>query len=74
MIQAVDIPPSLTGGRPAFYMNRVMRTFFRRQIRKLDNVHLTFETVGGKKITSFDEVPIKRNDVILNTEERVVTQ
>ena len=69
MTQALELVPSLSTGRPAFYMNRRVRSFLRRQIvNKVSNSTLTMETVSGKRVMFFDEVPVRRVDAITNTE------
>lgn len=67
MVQAVEIPPDL-GGKPVWYCNKTIRSFLRRQITNRDNVNLTFDSVAGKKVLAFDEIPVRRVDAILNTE------
>lgn len=72
MTQALEIVPSLNMGRPAFYMNRTVRSFLRRQImNKVASSTLTMDTVAGKRVLAFDEVPVRRCDAILNTESLV---
>lgn len=71
MVQAVETVPSLQRGRAVFYCNKTIRSFLRRQITNRANVNLTFENVAGKKVLSFDEVPVRRVDAILNTEATV---
>ena len=68
MTQALEIPPDLSSGRAAFYCNKTIRSFLRRQIRNANNVHINMDEVAGKKVVSFDEVPVRRCDQILNTE------
>jgi hypothetical protein len=69
MSQALEIIESLQGVRPVFYANRKVRSFLRRQIaNKVVNSTLTMDTVAGKRVMAFDEVPVKRCDAILNTE------
>lgn len=69
MTQALEIVPSLSMGRPAFYCNRTIRSFLRRQImNKVAGSTLTMDEVAGKKVVSFDGVPVRRCDAILNTE------
>lgn len=72
MIQAEELIPNLSKGRAVWYCNRTIRSFLRRQITNRDNVHLTYDNVGGKRILMFGEIPVKRLDSILNTEARVV--
>lgn len=55
----------------AFYCNRTVRSFLRRQITNRNNVNLTFDTVAGKRVLFFDEAPVRRVDAILNTESTV---
>lgn len=72
MSQAVELIPSLGMGRPAFYMNRKARSFLRRQIaNKVAASTLTMEEVGGKKVITFDGIPVRRCDSLLNTETAV---
>jgi hypothetical protein len=37
-------------------------------VNKVANSTLTMETVAGKKVMTFDGVPVRRCDAILNTE------
>ena len=71
MVQALELPPSLSAGRASFYCNRTVRSFLRRQIINRDNVYLGFDTVSGKKVLTFGEIPVRRCDQILNTESAV---
>jgi hypothetical protein len=69
MTQAVELVPSLSMGRPAFYANRTVRSFLRRQIaNKFAASTLTIEQVAGKHVTMFDGIPLRRCDAITNTE------
>ena len=68
MVQALELPPSLQAGRPAFYMNRTVRSFLRRQMKNAKNVNLTLDNVAGKRVLFFDEVPVRRCDAILLNE------
>ena len=72
MTQALDVPPSLTLGRPAFDMNRRARSFLRRQM--LDEVAastLTRDQIGGTLVLAFAGIPVRRCDALLNTETGV---
>lgn len=72
MTQALELVPNLNMGRPAFYMNRTVRSILRRQIKnEVNNSTLTMETVAGKRVMSFDEVPVRRCDSIVNNESLV---
>lgn len=69
MAQALEMFPSLTNVRPAFYCNRTVKSFLRRQIaNKVVNSTLSMDTVAGKHVLSFDSVPVRRVDQILSTE------
>ena len=73
LTQAVELIPNIGMGRPVFYMNRKLRSFLRRQItNKVAASTLTMEDVGGKKVVSFDGVPVRRTDALLGTEARVI--
>lgn len=71
MIQALEIIPNMSMGRPVFYCSRTVRSFLRRQILNKNNVNLTFENVAGKQVLSFDGVPVRKTDAILETEAAV---
>jgi len=69
MTEALDLIPSLSACRPAFYMNRRARSFLRRQtISATINSTLTQENIGGKLVTMFAGVPVRRCDAITNAE------
>ncbi len=72
MAQATEMVPSLKAGRPAFYMNRRARSFLRRQISAATkNSTLTADNVGGKMVMKFDEIPVRRCDMLTNTESGI---
>jgi hypothetical protein len=72
MVQALEIVPSLSMGRPAFYMNRSVRSWLRRQMtNKTKNSTLSFENMAGKRVLSFDGVPCRRSDQLLLTESGI---
>jgi len=69
MAQALELPPSLTVGRPVFYVNRRVRSFLRRQIaNKVAASTLSMEQVAGKHVVMFDGIPVRRVDQLLMTE------
>lgn len=59
-------------GRCAWIMNRTARTALRLQ--KLDRGvnMIDFDTVEGRKVMHFDEIPIAATDALINSEARVV--
>lgn len=71
MTQAEEIPPSLGMGKPVFYCNKTVRSFLRRQINNKTVYQLSAERVGGKIVTMFDDIPVRRCDQILNTEATI---
>ena len=71
MIEAVEKVPNLNMGKGAWYMNRPMRTALRKVIKDVGNVHLSLDQVAGKRVLFFDELPVRRVDAIINTEDRV---
>lgn len=72
MTQALERVHDLNSGTPVFYVNRTVRSFLRRQIvNKVLQSTLAMDTVAGKRVMMFGEVPVKRVDAILNTEATV---
>lgn len=72
MITAMNLVPSLTVGRAAWYCNKEVKTALDIKAYNKSNVNLTIEKLeGGSLITRFMGVPIRRSDAILNTEDAV---
>lgn len=71
MVQAAERVDNLGAGRPVFYMNRTIREKLRLGILERISNNLTWETVSGKRVMTFDDIPVKRVDQILKTESRV---
>lgn len=74
MAQMIEMLPSGAlsgGGKPVFYMPRVIRSFLRRQINNKSNVNLNQQEVGGKTVMTFDDIPCRRSDALLSTEVQV---
>ena len=66
---ALDIPPSLAMGRAAFYGNKTVKSFLRRQlVNKVASSTLSMDEVYGKQVLTVGGVPFRRCDQILNTE------
>jgi hypothetical protein len=77
MARALDRIPSLGKGRASFYMNRTIHSILRLQALQKSNYALTIEQGLNQfgmsnSWTSFDGVPLRRVDQLLNTEARVV--
>ena len=58
-------------GRKVFYMHSRVRTALRLQILATTNMNLTFETVEGKKVMFFDNIPIHESEKLLLTEATI---
>lgn len=71
MAQALELLPNASKGRPAFYMNRGVRSVLRRQIANTTNVQLNMDQVGGKSVMSFDGIPVRRCDSLTATEATI---
>lgn len=72
MIQASERIPELGKGRAAFYMNRRLREKLRLGILEKISSNLSWETVSGERVMTFDDIPVRRTDALINTEARVV--
>ena len=62
---------NLKAGKPVIYGNKTVLTALRQQIRKSNNVHLSLDEVAGKRVLTFDGVPVRRVDAIHNQEAPV---
>lgn len=71
MQQAVELIPT-QGKKLAFYCNRNIRSALRRQISNKANVWLDMADVGGKRVLTFDNIPVRRVDALRNNEALVV--
>lgn len=72
MIQASERIPELGKGRAAFYMNRRLREKLRLGILEKISSNLSWETISGERVMTFDDIPVRRCDALVNTEARVV--
>ena len=65
MFQALELVPNLNAGTPVFYMDRTIRSWVRRQVAAgVQNATLSMDDVGGKKVLSFNDVPLRRCDAL----------
>ena len=70
MVQAEEMVPSLNIGRAAWYVNRQIKAWLRRQlINKTKNSTLTQENQAGKLVTYFDGIPVRRTDALAGDEQ-----
>lgn len=72
MVQAVELIQSTTMGKCAFYAPRRITGMLRRQLLNKKNGFLSLDEVGGRKVTVFDGIPIRRVDALNVNEARVV--
>ena len=72
MFQAMTLIPNLSRGKPAFYMSRGTMSFLRRQLAAATSMStLQIENVGGKMVTRFQGIPIRRVDTLAADEARI---
>ena len=58
--------------RPAFYMNRTLKSYLDRQAQSKPNMLLNQDQFSGMAVTNFRGVPIRNTDALINAESRVV--
>ena len=68
MVQATERIPSFGNGRACFYANRTIREKLRLGILERISSNLSWETVAGKRVMVFDDIPVRRCDALVNTE------
>lgn len=72
MTDMVERLPNHSMGRCAFYVNRRTRSFLRKQITSaVKNSTLSMDTVAGKRVLAFDDIPVRRVDSLLATEAAI---
>lgn len=71
MIRAYYRIPSFGMGKAAFYCNNLILEYLQQQAQVKTNLALKYEEVGGRPVTKFMGIPIRRCDAILNTEADV---
>lgn len=72
MIKASERIPQLGKGRAAFYVPRNIRENLRLGILEKTSTNLSWETVEGKRVMTFDDIPVRRTDALVASEARVV--
>lgn len=72
MIKMAERIPALGRGRAAWYMNRTAREALRLGILEKISTNLAWENVAGKRVMTFDDIPVRRCDALVSTEARVV--
>ena len=71
MIQMSERIPNLGKGRAVWYLNRTLREKLRLGILEKVSSNLSWESVEGKRVMTFADIPVHRLDAILNTETTV---
>lgn len=71
MAQAVEKLPNLNLVNPVFYCNQTIKSYLRRQIKNTENVSLSLDEVAGKKVLSFDGIPVRKCEKLVDTEATV---
>lgn len=72
MIKASERIPHLGKGRAVWYVPRNIRENLRLGILEKVSTNLNWETVEGKRVMTFDDIPVRRCDALVNSEARVV--
>ena len=72
MIKAAERIPVLGAGRACWYVNRRIRESLRLGILEKIAANLSWENVAGKRVMTFDDIPVRRTDALIETEARVV--
>ena len=71
MIAASERIPSFGRGRAVWYVNRNIREKLRIGILEKISTNLSWETVEGQRVMTFDGIPVRRTDALLNNESVV---
>jgi hypothetical protein len=71
MAMATERVNNLELGNCVFYMHRKVREAFKMQLMKKQNLALTLDAATSKPVMAFEGKPIKVDDNLLLTEERV---
>lgn len=72
MTDALEIVPNIRSGRAAFYSNKTIRAYLRKQVRNAKNVNLTVQDVMNRPTVVLEGVPIRRVDAMVKGEKRVI--
>ena len=62
---------NITKGNFTFYMNRKVKEAYKIQLMRKQNLALTLDNATNKPVLSYEGIPIKTDDNLLSTEERV---
>ncbi len=71
MIQASERIPVLGRGRACWYVNRSIREKLRLGILEKTAGNMSWESVAGERVMTFDDIPVRCTDALINTEAKV---
>ena len=63
---------NLNSGRPVFYMNRTLKEYWEKQLLTSHYIEKNMDQATGQITTSYKGIPIHVDDMLLDTEERVI--
>ena len=69
MTQALELIEDANGA--VFYVPRALRAYFRRQLLNAKNPYMSWDEMGGRRVMSFGEAPIRRTDALNVNESEV---
>jgi len=80
MVKAINLIFNINNGRPAFYMNLLVKTYLEVKLMNAKNLFLQMRELTGTDmagasggiVTTFLGIPIRRVDQIVNSETQVV--
>lgn len=71
MVRATERVPGFGKGRAVWYCNRTIREMLRLGILAKVANNLSWENVAGKRVMTFDDIPVRRCDALVNNEAAV---
>lgn len=71
LIRALERLKNPGAGRTAFYLNGSVRAALRLGMLEKVSAQLTWETIAGKRVLMFDNIPVRRVDALKPTESTV---
>lgn len=74
LVQLTERVETGSGNRPVIYMPKSVRTHLRLQMNKVQNANLTWDTIGGKRVLAFDNIPVKTMKGLKFTESAYVVK
>ena len=72
MLKMTNMAENLQAGKPVFYMNRIVKQAWEQMLLTSHYIERGIDEATGQYVTTFKGYPIHVDDMILETEERVV--